>query len=71
MDSFTLTLWTGQCYIRDLWLVLISYLVESSELNANSVEPYQTPLDKAASDLALHRSQMYPIPTLGLNGLNK
>ena len=42
-------------YIRGVWLVflLISCFVEVCELNANSVDPDQTPRS-AASDLGLH-----------------
>ena len=47
LDSFI-------CYIRGVWLVfIISCFVEISELNANSVDPDQTPRS-AASDLGLH-----------------
>ena len=41
-------------YMRGAWLVFIlSCFVEISELNANSVDPDQTPRS-AASDLGLH-----------------
>ena len=50
-------------YIRGVWLVfllLLSCFVEISELNANSVEPDQTPRS-AASDLDL---QCLPVSLL-------
>ena len=41
-------------YIRGVWLVLLlSCFVEISEINANRVDPDQTPRS-AASDLGLH-----------------
>ena len=43
-------------YIRSVWLVFITvmfFFLEISELNANSVDPDQTP-SSAASDLGLH-----------------
>ena len=60
VDSATLTLWTGSfSNIRGVWLVfflfllLFSYFVEIFELNANIVDPDQTPRS-AASDQGLH-----------------
>ena len=45
------------CFIRGVWLLLLlllySCFVGFSELNANSVDSYQTP-HSAASDLGLH-----------------
>ena len=42
-------------YITGVWLVfIISCFVEIFEINANSVDPDQTPLRSAASDLGQH-----------------
>ena len=40
-------------YVRGVWFLLLSCSVEISELNANSVDPDQTPHSEA-SDLGLH-----------------
>ena len=54
METSSITLGRSISYIRGVWLVLLlSYFVEISELNANSVDPYQTP-SSVASDLGLH-----------------
>ena len=52
------------------YLLLLSCFVESSERNANSVDPDQTPRS-VASDLGppLFANALYG--TLGLNGLNR
>ena len=45
-------------YIKGVWLVFtIVMFIEISEINANSVDPYQTPRT-VASDLGLHRLPM-------------
>ena len=48
-------------YVREVWLVFLSSpcFVETSVLNANSVDPDQTPRS-AASDLGLHCLPMAP-----------
>ena len=49
--------------------LLLSYFTEISELNANSVNPDQTPRS-VASDLGLHRLPMSLLwDAIGLNGL--
>ena len=55
MDSSTLTLWTGQYPVKKgFWSVLLlPWFTEIPVLNANSVDPDQTPRS-AASDLGLH-----------------
>ena len=60
--------------IRDVWLVfffffflLLPYFVEISVLNANSIDPDQTPRS-AASDLGLHYQCLF-WETPGINGL--
>ena len=54
MDSSTITIWTGPFLISAVsdWFLLLSYFKELSELNANNVDPDQTPRS-AASDLGL------------------
>ena len=60
--------------IRDIWLVLLLLLLllscfgVISELNANSVDPHQTP-QNAASNQGLHCLPMSVDAKLGLNGL--
>ena len=44
-------------YIKGAWFLSLSCFVKNSELNANSVDPDQTPRS-AASDLGLHRLPM-------------
>ena len=55
IDSSTLTLWTSPLPIQGVSgkFLLLSCFEETSELNANSVDPDQTPCS-AASDLGLH-----------------
>ena len=68
-DSYHNYLGRSISYIRGIWLVLLlSCFVEISELNANSVDPDQTPRF-AVSDLGLHCFQCPFDGTLGLNGL--
>ena len=55
MDSSTLTLWTGPFPIEGLsgWFYDFHIFSENPILNANSVDPDQTPRS-AAFDLGLH-----------------
>ena len=61
-------------YIRSVWLVfLISMLCRNSELNANSVDPDQTPRS-AASDLGLcclQISLLWDATLKGFKGVKK
>ena len=55
MDTSASSLWTSISYIKGVWLVfiVIMFCKIIFELNANSVDPDQTPRS-AASDLGLH-----------------
>ena len=52
-----------------LLLLLLSCFVEIAEVNANSVDPNQTPRS-AASDQGLYFLPLSLLGTLGLNGLS-
>ena len=55
MESSTFTLWTGPFPIQGVSgkFLLLSYFIEISKLDANSVDPDQTP-HSAASEQGLH-----------------
>ena len=71
MASSTLTIWTGPFPNSQVsgQLLLLPCFIEITVLNANSVDPDQTPRS-TASDLGLHCCQCPFYGTLGLNGLN-
>ena len=51
LESSTLTLWSGPFPIKGV--LIITWFTEIPALNANNVDPDQTP-QNAASDLGLH-----------------
>ena len=59
MDSSALTIWTGSFPKEGVsgWFLLLPYVMIISVLNANSVDPDQTPRS-AASDRDLHYLRM-------------